>query len=111
MALADCNLAINVDPNDDYAYSLRASIKSSIHDSKGAISDYSIAISINENKGYYYVNRGYEYAKEETIGLFKDFDSALVVADGPENFDTIVMYTIWMGKSLNVFSSSGQRSC
>ena len=27
-----------------------------------------------------------------------------MVADSPENFDTIVMYTIWMGKSLNDIS-------
>lgn len=70
--------AIEIDPNDGYAFGNRGLARSYVGDFKGAISDYSKAIEIDPNDYITYVNRG---VSKSDIGDYKgaiaDFDMAL----------------------------------
>ena len=53
-AIEDYTKAIEIDPNNDLSYELRADAKSELRDYQGAINDYSKAIEINPKKVYLY---------------------------------------------------------
>ena len=57
-AIVDYTKAIEINPNDDYAYYNIGLAKNNLEDYKGAIADYTKAIEINPNNDYAYSKRG-----------------------------------------------------
>ena len=53
-AIEDYTKAIEIDPNNVFAYRLRADSKCKLGDYQGAIDDYTKAIEIEPNKAYLY---------------------------------------------------------
>ena len=79
-ALADCNKALAIDPQDSIAYNNRGNTRSALGDMQGAISDYNKALAISPNYAYAYNNRG--LAKDNLgnrQGAIADYSRALLL--------------------------------
>ena len=77
-AIEDYTKAIEIDPNNDLSYELRADAKSKLRDYQGAINDYSKAIEINPKKVYLYNYRA--SAKRilgDNEGAIEDYTKAI----------------------------------
>src|SRR3989338_8184593 len=58
-AIADCDKALKLNPNDAIAYNNRGYAKDKLGDYKGAIKDYDKAIELNPKLAEAYYNRSY----------------------------------------------------
>jgi tetratricopeptide (TPR) repeat protein len=78
-SMADFNKALELNPNDQYAYNNRGCLKNKKQEYKLAIADFDEAIRLNASYGYAYFNRG--IAKEnlrDLTGACKDWSEAVL---------------------------------
>ena len=78
-ALADFTKAIELDPDDAYAYYTRGNAKKKLKDYYGAINDYSKAIELKPDYAFAYVNRGnvkFKFSKDYK-GAIEDYSRAI----------------------------------
>jgi tetratricopeptide (TPR) repeat protein/S1-C subfamily serine protease len=79
-AIADYNLAIELNPQFAVAYTNRGFVKSNLGDHKGAIADYNIALKLNPQSVETYTNRGNaKSALGDKKGSIVDYNLALKI--------------------------------
>ena len=76
-ALADCNKALKMEPNNSNTLDSRASIKLRLNRYLAAVEDYSAAIALNTNCAHCFYGRGLAHmGKRNTPEAFQDFEKA-----------------------------------
>ena len=83
-AITDFNKAIEINPQDEEAYSIRGLVKAYLKDYNGAIEDFTKAIKINPQNECAYYNRGVAKCKlQDYSGAIKDYTIAINI--NPQN--------------------------
>lgn len=79
-AIKDYTNAIEIDPNNSFAYYKRGTLKFTLGDKEGAIRDYSRAIEIDPKYANAYNNRGVaKFALGDKEGAIKDYTKAIEI--------------------------------
>ena len=79
-AISDFTRAIELDPNNKYAFNSRALTKSKSGDTKGAIEDYTKGLEIDPGDPLMYRNRGVNKARlEDYIGAISDYNKVIEI--------------------------------
>jgi Flp pilus assembly protein TadD len=77
-ALIDLNKAIQLNPNESFAFNLRGMIHKRRGDLNNALADFSHCIEIDPNTGYHYTNRAYVYLQlGDTLAARRDLKEAI----------------------------------
>ena len=79
-AIADYDIAININPNEAVSYYNRGLAKYGLGQYQSAITDYDRAIAINSNDAMVYVNRGAcKYELGQRQAAITDYDKAITI--------------------------------
>jgi tetratricopeptide (TPR) repeat protein len=78
LALEDCNRAIELEPEDDYAYTLRAQIFMRTGDLDKAIADCNTSIKLNPNSAAYTVRASIYYQQKSYYAALQDLQKAIL---------------------------------
>ena len=96
-AISDFTKAIEIDPNDGYAYRGRGIAKYRLQDYYGAISDCTKLIEINPNQADGYAIRGdAKYWSQDFVGAINDYYKVIEIAPTKDIYSMIGKAKYWV---------------